>query len=53
MIRQKVENVTGHTVPGWLSLDAKELKGSVTQMPTREDVALPINEAFIVEFCSR
>jgi len=53
MVREKVEGSSGHTVPNWLSLDAKELKGTVSQAPSREDVVLPINEAFIVEFCSR
>ena len=53
MIRAKVEGTSGHTVPNWLSLDAKELKGTVSQLPSREDVTLPINEAYIVEFCSR
>ncbi len=53
MIRAKVEGVTGHAVPNWLALDAKELKGTVSQFPAREDVVLPINEAYIVEFCSR
>jgi small subunit ribosomal protein S4 len=53
LIRAKVEGVTGHSVPNWLSLDAKDLKGTVSQFPAREDIALPINEAYIVEFCSR
>ena len=35
------------------ALEAKDLKGTVSQMPSREDVVLPIQEAYIVEFCSR
>ena len=53
MIRAKQEGISGHTVPNWLALEAKELKGTVSQLPSREDVVLPINDAFIVEFCSR
>ena len=31
----------------------KKMEAEVVNMPSREDVQLPINEAFIVEFCSR
>jgi len=53
LVRARLEERTGHTVPGWLSLDAANLSGSVIRMPSREDVVLPIQEAYIVEFCSR
>ncbi|MEE8142273.1 MAG: 30S ribosomal protein S4 [Planctomycetota bacterium] len=52
-IRERIEAKKGEDVPSWLSLDAKALKGSLAQFPTREDVGLPIQEAYIVEFCSR
>jgi small subunit ribosomal protein S4 len=53
LVRARLEERTGHSVPNWLSLDAANLAGTVSQMPTREDVVLPIQEAYIVEFCSR
>src|SRR5207302_10170950 len=38
-------------LPRWLERD--ETSGRVVQMPSREDVDLPINEDMIVEFYSR
>lgn len=40
-------------VPGWLSVDAKHLKGKVVKLPIREDVQFPINEQLIVELYSK
>ncbi len=53
IIRAKLEGRSGHSVPTWLTLNPQELKGTVSQLPSREDVVLPIQEAHIVEFCSR
>ena len=53
LVRARLEERTGHTVPSWLTLDAAQFTGTVSQMPSREDVVLPIQEAYIVEFCSR
>ncbi len=40
-------------LPGWLELDKQNLKGKVLSMPSREDIALPINENLIVELYSK
>ncbi len=53
LVTERVESHKGQTLPPWLSLDAKKLEAQVTQMPSREDVVLPIQESYIVEFCSR
>ncbi|GGJ50718.1 30S ribosomal protein S4 [Deinococcus roseus] len=37
----------------WLSLDAEAGKGQFLRLPAREDLALPINENFIIEYYSR
>ncbi len=52
-VRERVEGHKGQTLPPWLTLDSKTLVAQVTQMPAREDVVLPIQESYIVEFCSR
>ena len=52
-VKERIEGRKGDTPPAWLSVDQKKMEGQVMQKPSREDVALPINEAFIVEFCSR
>jgi len=44
---------TGRIIPKWLTLDAPQLKASVTQYPQREDVDLTIEEHLIVELYSR
>ena len=40
-------------VPGWLSLDTKNLSGKVLSLPTRDQIDLTLNEQLIVEFYSR
>ncbi|MBI5361454.1 MAG: 30S ribosomal protein S4 [Planctomycetes bacterium] len=41
------------TMPSWLKIDDTSMEGHVVQLPTRSEVALPINEQLIVEFLSR
>ena len=41
------------TTPKWLERDKNALKGTVLQMPTREDIALPVEEHLIVELYSK
>ena len=40
-------------VPGWLTADAKNLKGKVNHFPERDDVQFPINEQLIIELYSK
>ena len=53
LARERLEALQGRSAPEWLTLEAKELKGTVNRLPAREDVSIPINEAYIVEFSSR
>jgi len=41
------------TVPGWIALDAANLQGRVVNVPSREQIDVPIREQLIVEFYSR
>ena len=41
------------TVPQWLERDKNALKGTVTKMPAREDIDMPIEEHLIVELYSK
>ncbi len=57
---KKVERITaaldaleGRAVPQWLEIDKENFAGTVTQLPVREDVTLPIDEQLIVELYSR
>jgi len=40
-------------VPAWLALDVNAAAGTVTALPTREDIQLPIQDHLIVEKYSR
>ncbi|HEY61578.1 MAG: 30S ribosomal protein S4 [Anaerolineales bacterium] len=42
-----------HSVPNWLSLDAKNLSGSILRFPERIEVEGNLNEQLIVEYYSR
>ena len=46
--------VTGsRMVPAWLEADHENLKGTVTQVPTRAEIDVPVNEVLIVELYSK
>ncbi len=40
-------------VPAWLSADAENFKGTVNQLPTREEIDVPVDEMLIVELYSK
>lgn len=54
---QRFKDVAGVTssriVPSWLSVEPSELKGSVTTLPSRDQLDLPVNETLIVELYSK
>ena len=43
----------GRLVPGWLDVDQENLKGTVRELPTREEIDVPVNEMLIVELYSK
>ncbi len=48
-----VDHARGRGVPPWLSLDGDGLRGTVTALPTRENIPLPIQEQMIIELYSK
>lgn len=49
-----VLEVTGsRLVPAWLEADQEALKGIVKEMPTRDQIDVPVNEMLIVELYSK
>jgi small subunit ribosomal protein S4 len=48
-----LDTAAGRGVPPWLELDATQFKGTVRQLPTREDIPVPIQEQLIVELYSK
>lgn len=53
MVRERLEATRGEGVPAWLGVDLKRIEVRVLQLPTRDDVTIPIREQLIVELCSR
>jgi len=51
-IKGLTENLT-RPVPAWLDLDKQNLQATVTAVPNREDIELPIEETLIVELYSK
>ena len=41
------------SVPEWLSVDAENLRGTVSSKPSRDQVMIPVNETLIVELYSK
>ncbi|MDD2234392.1 MAG: 30S ribosomal protein S4 [Desulfitobacteriaceae bacterium] len=52
-LKQIIEGLGTHPVPSWLSLDTNALTGTVVNLPSREDIQLPIQDRLIVEKYSR
>jgi small subunit ribosomal protein S4 len=52
-IMAAIESVKKREIPGWLEADHGAFKGVVKDMPTRENVTLPVEENMIVEYYSR
>jgi len=43
----------GRSVPQWLDADQENLKGTVKELPRREDIDVPVDEMLIVELYSK
>ncbi len=39
--------------PSWVAVDDDKLSGTVSVLPSRDDVPIEVNELFVVEACSR
>lgn len=48
-----LEATSTRIVPEWLNTDHANLKGTVTTLPSREQIDVPINDTLIVEFYSK
>jgi len=52
-IGHAMEEVKGRGIPEWLLLDADKKAGTVSSLPTREQINLPVQEQLIVELYSK
>ena len=48
-----VEVTGGRLVPDWLEVDAEKLQGTVKELPSREQIDVPVYEILIVELYSK
>ena len=52
-INEALAAVDRRGVPQWIALDKEAFRGQISQLPTREDVTLPIREQLIIELYSK
>ena len=48
-----LEVTGGRLVPEWLDVDTENLKGTVKELPSRDQIDVPVNEMLIVELYSK
>jgi len=48
-----IDVTNSRIVPDWLSAEHEHLRGTVTSVPTREQITVPVREHMIVEFYSK
>jgi small subunit ribosomal protein S4 len=53
VIQHAMEEVKGRGIPEWLLFDPAALSSRVSQLPTREQINLPVQEQLIVELYSK
>ena len=53
MYKDILEVTAGRLTPEWMDVDHEAMKGTVTQLPTREMIDVPVNEMLIVELYSK
>ena len=52
-IGHALEEVKGRGVPEWVEFNPTDISGRVVSLPTREQIALPVQEQLIVELYSK
>lgn len=48
-----IQSAARRTMPSWLEADHGAFKGTVKDMPTRDEITLPVEENMVVEYYSR
>ncbi len=52
-VQGAIQAAARRTIPGWLEADHAKFKGTVKDLPSREEITLPVEENMIVEYYSR
>lgn len=53
LFKEIAESKNALNVPAWLTADIQNLSGSVTRLPNRDEIDIPVDEQAIVELYSR
>ncbi len=48
-----LEVTGGRLVPAWIDVDVENLKGTVKELPTSDEIDVPVDEMLIVELYSK
>ena len=51
--KDALEVTAGRLVPAWLDVDQENLRGTVKELPSRDEIDVPVNEMLIVELYSK
>ncbi|MCE5194608.1 MAG: 30S ribosomal protein S4 [Nitrospiraceae bacterium] len=52
-ISENISKLEHKGLPAWIQIDAKNYKGKILHIPSRDEMQLPIEEQLIVEFYSK
>ncbi len=50
LVRDNLESLAGHQVPGWLSFDPSTLTAKINAIPTSDQIPFDVNMNLIIEF---
>ncbi|MDE1889068.1 MAG: 30S ribosomal protein S4 [Planctomycetota bacterium] len=53
IVKANGELAKGRNIPAWVEFKTDIPEAVITQLPTREDISVPIQEQLIVELCSK
>ena len=53
IIKAALEGAKKRRVPAWLELDAANFKGTVRSLPSKEELAIPVQEQLVVALYSK
>ena len=51
--KDALEVTAGRLVPAWLDVDQENLRGTIKELPSRDEIDVPVNEMLIVELYSK
>lgn len=53
IIQENIAKVEHRGIPSWMEVDVNNLNGRILHLPSREEIALPLQEQLIVELYSK